>query len=73
MLILLLADILPVDRNFQFSPDPGPYIALFGLGFVISIIGHIAQSKTVIALGLVVIMLSTVLLPVVLYLGGGAM
>jgi hypothetical protein len=70
VLTLLLADILPIDRNFQFSPDPGPYIALFGLGFVIATIGHIAESKTVIALGLLLIMLSTVLLPLVMYLGG---
>ena len=71
MLALLLADILPVDRNFEFSPDPGPYIALFGLGFMVATLGHIAQSKTVVAAGLLMIVLSTVLLPVATYLSGG--
>ena len=71
MLALLLADVLPLPRNFEFSPDPGPYIALFGLGFIVAVIGHIAQSKTVIAAGLLMIVLSTVLLPVGVYLSGG--
>ena len=71
MLALLLADVLPLPRNFDFSPDPGPYIALFGLGFVVAVIGHIASSKTLIAAGLLMILLSTVLLPLGIYLGGG--
>jgi hypothetical protein len=71
MLALLLADILPLPRNFEFSPDPGPYIALFGLGFMVAVVGHIADSKTVVAAGLLMILLSTVLLPVAVYLGAG--
>jgi hypothetical protein len=71
MLAHLLADILPLPRNFEFSPDPGPYIALFGLGFIVAVIGHIASSKTLIAAGLLMILLSTVLVPVAVYLGGG--
>ena len=70
MLTLLLADVLPIDRNFEFSPDPGPYIALFGLGFMIATVGHIVQSKSVVAAGLLMIVLSTVLLPMAMYLGG---
>ena len=71
MLAFLLADVLPLPRNLDFSPDPGPYIALFGLGFMVAIVGHIAQSKTVIAAGLLLIVISTVLLPVGVYLRGG--
>ena len=70
MLGLLLADILPIDRNFEFSPDPGPYLTLFGVGFLVAIVGHVAQSRTVIAVGLSMIVLSTVLLPLATYLGG---
>lgn len=71
MLALLLADVLPLPRNFEFSPDPGPYLALFGIGFMVAVLGHIASSKTVIAAGLLMMMLSTVLLPVAVYLSGG--
>ena len=71
MLALLLADVLPLPRNFEFSPDPGPYITLFGLGFIVAVVGHIASSKTVVATGLLMIALSTVLLPLAIYLGGG--
>lgn len=71
MLAFLLADVLPLPRNFEFSPDPGPYLALFGVGFMVAVLGHIAESKTLIATGLLMIMLSTVLLPLIVYLGGG--
>ena len=71
MLALLLADVLPVPHNFEFSPDPGPYIAIFGIGFMIAIVGHIAQSKWLIGTGLLMIFASTVLLPLGIYLSDG--
>ena len=70
MLASLLADVLPIPRNFEFSPDPGPYIAIFGIGFMVAIVGHISQSKWLIATGLIMIFMSTVLLPLGIYLGG---
>jgi hypothetical protein len=70
MLAYLLGDILPIDRNFEFSPDPGPYIVVFAIGFMIAVLGHIAQSKTLIAAGLLMIFMATVLVPVGIYLGG---
>jgi hypothetical protein len=71
MLALLLADVLPIPRNFEFSPNPEPYIAILGLGFMIAVLGHISQSKWLIATGLLMIFMSTVLLPLAIYLGGG--
>jgi hypothetical protein len=71
MLALLLADVLPVPRNFEFSPDPGPYIAIFGIGFMVAIVGHIAQSKFLIATGLLMIFSSIIVVPVAIYLGAG--
>jgi len=70
MLALLLADVLPIPRNFEFSPDPKPYIAIFGIGLMLAILGHISSSKTLIATGLLLIFMSTVLLPVGIYLSG---
>ena len=71
MPVLLLADVLPIPRNFEFSPDPQPYIIIFGIGFMVAILGHISQSKTLIATGLLLIFMSTVLLPLAIYLGQG--
>jgi hypothetical protein len=68
MLALLLADVLPIPNNFEFSPDPQPYIAIFGIGFMVAVLGHIAQSKWLIATGLLMIFMSTTLLPVAIYL-----
>jgi hypothetical protein len=70
MLALLLADVLPIPRNFEFSPNPQPYIAVFGLGVMVTIVGHIAQSKWLIATGLLMIFMSTTLLPLGIYLSG---
>jgi hypothetical protein len=68
MLALILADVLPIPRNFEFSPDPQPYIAVFGLGVMIAILGHISQSKWLIATGLLMIFGATTLLPIGIYL-----
>ena len=71
MLALLLADVLPVPHNFEFSPDPGPYIAVFGLGFFLALVGHIVQSKWLVATGLLLIFLTIFIVPVAIYLSGG--
>jgi hypothetical protein len=70
MLAQLLADVLPIPRNFEFSPDPGPYLVVFVVGFMVAVLGHIASSKTLVAAGLLMIFLSTVLLPLGIYLSG---
>jgi hypothetical protein len=70
MLAQLIADVLPVPHNFEFSPDPKPYLAVFVIGFMVAVLGHVAQSKTLIAAGLLMIFMSTVLLPVAIYAGG---
>ncbi|MEA2141889.1 MAG: hypothetical protein QOI64_319 [Solirubrobacteraceae bacterium] len=71
MLALLLADVLPIPRNFEFSPDPEPYILVFGIGFAVAVLGHIASSKVLIAAGLLMIFLATVLLPLGIFLSSG--
>lgn len=68
MLALLLADVLPIPRNFEFSPEPGPYLMLFGIGFVVTVLGHIASSKTFVAAGLFLMFASTFLLPTAIFL-----
>ena len=51
-----------------FDPDPLPFIALMGLGFVIGIAGHIYKSRTAVATGIGMILVATLLLPLGIYL-----
>jgi hypothetical protein len=43
--------------------SPSAYIALMGLGFLVGTAGHIVHSKTMVAAGILMIFLATVLLP----------
>jgi hypothetical protein len=43
--------------------SPRAYIALMGLGFLVGTAGHIVRSKPLIAAGIAMIFLATVLLP----------
>jgi hypothetical protein len=51
---------LPTDFN---DVSPGFYIALMALGFLVGTFGHLIQSKTAIAAGLMMIFAATILLP----------
>ena len=55
-------DINPDDR---FGTDPKPYLILFGAGFLIAVAGHLFKVKLMIALGILMVFLSTVILPLV--------
>ncbi len=44
----------------------GPYIALMGLGFFVAVWGHGMKSKWVIAIGLMMVFLATLLFPIAL-------
>jgi hypothetical protein len=48
--------------------DPLPFIALMGLGFVIGVAGHIYKSRTVVAAGIGIIFVAT-LVPLGIYVG----
>jgi hypothetical protein len=43
--------------------SPRAYIALMGIGFIVGTAGHIVRSKTLVAAGILMIFLATVLLP----------
>jgi hypothetical protein len=43
--------------------SPRAYIALMGFGFVVGAAGHVVRSKTMVATGILMIFLATVLLP----------
>jgi hypothetical protein len=55
LLALPLADLLP--------HSPGPYIVLMLAGFAIGILGHLTATKWLVAAGVMLIFLGTLLLP----------
>ena len=50
-----------------FSPSPAPFIALMALGFLVGVTGHIYRSRALIATGIGLIFIATLLLPLALY------
>jgi hypothetical protein len=46
-----------------YDVSPRAYIALMGIGFIIGTAGHVVKSKPVVAAGVLMIFLATVLLP----------
>jgi hypothetical protein len=46
-----------------FRTSPTPYIALMAIGFAVGVFGHLYGSRWVVAVGVALIFLATVLLP----------
>ncbi len=59
-------DLIP-DSGLE--TDPAPYLILFGVGFLLGALGHLTQTKTLIALGVAMVFLATLILPLVYALG----
>jgi hypothetical protein len=53
-----VADLLPHSI--------GPYIALMLAGFAVAIVGHLARSRWLVACGVIMILLATLLFPLAL-------
>ena len=51
----------------SFQPSPAPFVVLMGLGFRIGTVGHIYQSRIMVATGIGLILVATLLLPLALY------
>jgi hypothetical protein len=56
---------LPVFAAF--SPSPVPFIVLMALGFVVGATGHVYRSRPLVATGIGLIFIATLLLPLALY------
>ena len=54
-----------------FSDYRTPLIMLAVGGFIVGVIGHLVQSKTVVVTGIVLVFAALVAFPVVLYVRGG--
>ena len=59
----LLVFALNLDTGQFDDLSPRAYIALMGIGFIVGTAGHVVRSKALIAAGILMIFLATVLLP----------
>ena len=50
-----------------FSPSPVPFIVMMAAGFVIGVTGHVYRSRALVATGIGLIFIATLLLPLALY------
>jgi hypothetical protein len=57
----------PVLVFAAFSPSPVPFIVLMALGFVVGVTGHVYHSRPLVATGIGLIFIATLLLPLALY------
>jgi ethanolamine ammonia-lyase large subunit len=51
-----------------FDPSPAPFVVMMAVGFIVGAIGHLYESKTMIATGIGLIFLATLGLPLGIYL-----
>jgi hypothetical protein len=51
-----------------FDPSPAPFVVMMAVGFLVGGIGHLYESKTMIATGIGLIFLATLGLPLAIYL-----
>jgi len=63
--LLLAQNELPSPRG-GFEVSPTFFVVLFGLGFLIGIAGHLTRSRALVAAGVILVFLATVLIPIYL-------
>lgn len=66
----LVVFALNLDTHGFDELSPAGYIVLMGLGFLVGTAGHVIHSKVMIATGLLMIFLATVLLPLTAHVSG---
>jgi hypothetical protein len=66
----VIADFLNPDQGpsqtGDFRVDPAFFFILLGAGFLIGAFGHIIKSRTIVAVGVILIFLATVFIPIAL-------
>ena len=59
----LILGMLAQNESVPTGDGARGYIALMGLGFIVGTAGHVVKSKPMVAAGVIMIFLATVLLP----------
>lgn len=52
-----------IDQYYRVGPEPGSFIALMVVGFVVGIFGHLVRSRLLVGVGVAMIFAATVILP----------
>lgn len=63
----MLAVVFGALTLATFQPKLGPFVVLLAIGFAVGVFGHITKSRTVVAIGIALIFLGTVVLPLLLF------
>ena len=66
----LVVFALNVDTGPFDDLSPTAYITLMGIGFLVGTSGHVFRSKVLVAAGILMIFLATVLLPLTAHVSG---
>jgi hypothetical protein len=56
---------LPDLPSRDVGTDPKPYVTVFAIGFLLGIVGHIFKVKIVVAVGVLMVFMATVVLPLI--------
>jgi hypothetical protein len=63
-LVTVIAE-LPDLPSRDVGTDPKPYVAVFAIGFLIGVAGHLFKVKVMVAAGVLMVFMATVVLPLV--------
>ena len=56
---------LPELPSRDVGTDPKPYITVFAIGFLIAVVGHIFKVKVIVAAGVLMVFMATVVMPLI--------
>jgi hypothetical protein len=65
---LLAAGLVIAQSTGDFSTSPWPFITLFGVGFGIGVLGHLYGSRFLVAFGIAIVFVATLILPLAISL-----
>jgi len=60
------AGVVLAQETGDFSTSPWPFIITFGAGFAIGVLGHLYGSRLMVAFGIAIVFVATLVLPLVL-------
>jgi hypothetical protein len=62
----LYATSVTLAQTSAFETSPTPFILLFATGFGIGVLGHLAGSRVLVAFGIAIVFVATLILPIAL-------
>jgi hypothetical protein len=68
--LVAVSDFLNPDQGPEqtgdFEVSPAFFFVLFGIGFLVGVIGHVSRSRVLVAAGVIIVFMATVFLPIAL-------